>query len=123
MSLAEPSAAFPAPRRARSTIIAIGVGIVLLMHVVQPILLRHYEPTSFRQLSSSLVSTLMRAHRTWLINPSRVVELEREAGETSLFVGVAEGQQKTAVSVPVAKERAVAVREALLAGTSGLRQV
>jgi DNA-binding LytR/AlgR family response regulator len=65
----------------------------------------------------------MRVHRNWLINPSRVVELERDAGETTLFVGVVEGTEKTGVRVPVAKERAVEVRDALLAGTRGIRQM
>lgn len=74
-------------------------------------------------IGASFGRTLMRVHRNWLVNPSRVVELDREGGETNLFVGIVDGQQKVGVRVPVAKERAVAVRDALLAGTSGLRQV
>jgi two-component system, LytTR family, response regulator LytT len=64
---------------------------------------------------------LLRAHRNWLVNPARVLEFERGAGETTLLVG--SGQPwAPGVRVPVAKERAVAVRDALLSGTRGVRQ-
>ncbi len=65
--------------------------------------------------------TLLRVHRNWLINPARVLELERESGETSVLVGSAEGAQTSGVRVPVAKERAVSVRQALLSATRGVR--
>jgi DNA-binding LytR/AlgR family response regulator len=74
-------------------------------------------------IGASFGRTLMRVHRNWLINPSRVVELERENGDTNLLVGVVDGTDKTGVRVPVAKERAVAVRDALLAGTRGIRHI
>jgi two-component system, LytTR family, response regulator LytT len=72
-------------------------------------------------IGASFGRTLLRVHRNWLVNPTRVVELQRETGETSLFVGVVAGSQKFGVRVPVAKERVVPVREALLAGTRGIR--
>lgn len=74
-------------------------------------------------IGASFGRTLLRVHRNWLVNPSRVVELDRDGGETSLWVGVSEGTDKTGVRVPVAKERAAAVRDALLADTRGIRHV
>lgn len=65
--------------------------------------------------------TLLRVHRNWLVNPARVLELEREGGDTSLFVGVADAREKSGVRVPVAKERASEVRDALLSATRGIR--
>jgi DNA-binding LytR/AlgR family response regulator len=75
-------------------------------------------------LSSIAVSfgrTLLRVHRNWLVNPARVMELDRGAGETSLLVGTAEGSEQNGVRVPVAKERAVAIRDLLLSSTRGIR--
>jgi DNA-binding LytR/AlgR family response regulator len=74
-------------------------------------------------IESSFGRTLLRVHRNWLINPSRVLELERDAGDTSVYVGHALGAEKSGVRVPVAKERAVAVRDALLTGARGVRHV
>jgi DNA-binding LytR/AlgR family response regulator len=71
---------------------------------------------------ASFGRTLLRVHRNWLINPTRVLELEKEGGETSLFVGDVEGAERRGLRVQVSKEKAVAVREALLAGTRGIRQ-
>ena len=62
-------------------------------------------------------------HRNWLINPTRVLELDRDAGGTSVFVGSAAAAAGSGVRVPVAKERAAAVRDALLQGARGIRQV
>ena len=64
-------------------------------------------------LSTTLPRFERRPRRLPLINPLRVVELEREAGETSLLVGVVEGSEKMGVRVSVANERSVAVRDAL----------
>jgi two-component system response regulator LytT len=74
-------------------------------------------------IGSSFGRTLLRVHRNWLINPSRVLELERDAGDTSVFVGRALAAGTSGVRVPVAKDRAVAVRDALLAGARGVRHV
>jgi DNA-binding LytR/AlgR family response regulator len=73
-------------------------------------------------IASSFGKTMLRVHRNWLVNPARVVELEREAGETRLLVGtVVAGQEASGVRVPVAKERAAAVRDALMATARGVR--
>lgn len=70
-------------------------------------------------IGASFGRTLTRVHRNWLINAARVLELDREGGETTLLVGAAE---QNPVSVPVAKERALVVREMLLERTRGLRR-
>jgi DNA-binding LytR/AlgR family response regulator len=72
-------------------------------------------------ISVSFGRTLLRVHRNWLVNPSRVLELERLAGETTLLVGHAEGGQASGIRVPVAKDRAAAVRDALLSVAPGVR--
>jgi two-component system response regulator LytT len=74
-------------------------------------------------IGASFGRTMLRVHRNWLVNPGRVVELARDSGETRLFVGTAIGADKTGVTVPVAKERAVAVRDALLSSARGVRHI
>ncbi len=73
-------------------------------------------------ISSSFGRTLLRVHRNWLINAGRVLELERGAGDMSLFVGSVAGGDRTGVRVPISKERATEIRELLLAGARGVRQ-
>jgi DNA-binding LytR/AlgR family response regulator len=63
--------------------------------------------------------SLVRVHRNWLVNASRVVEFERASGEVTLLVGSADGVR--GLRVPVAKERAAAVREMLMASARGIR--
>jgi DNA-binding LytR/AlgR family response regulator len=74
-------------------------------------------------IAASFGRTLLRVHRNWLVNPARVVELERDGKETSLVVGMVDDLGKSHLRVPVAKERAVAVRDALLSGTRGIRHL
>jgi DNA-binding LytR/AlgR family response regulator len=74
-------------------------------------------------IAVSFGSNLLRVHRNWLINPMRVIALEREAGGTSVFVGSAHAGAGSGVRVPVSKERAAAVRDALLQGARGIRQI
>jgi two-component system, LytTR family, response regulator LytT len=69
-------------------------------------------------IAVSFGRTLLRVHRNWLINPPRVLELSRAEGETILLLGSTEA---TSVEVPVAKERAPAIREALLSAAPGVR--
>src|SRR5262249_58451034 len=40
-------------------------------------------------IARSFGRTLVRIHRNWLVNAARVIELERDAGEMTLFVGAA----------------------------------
>jgi DNA-binding LytR/AlgR family response regulator len=64
-------------------------------------------------VEASFGRTLLRVHRNWLVNVDHVKELEGAGSETELLVG----DQR----VPVARERAQAVREALMQGTLGIR--
>lgn len=77
---------------------------------------------SLATIGSSFGRTLIRVHRNWLVNTSRVLELEREAGDIALFVGAITGGERAGVRVPVAKERAGEIRDLLLAGACGIRQ-
>jgi two-component system response regulator LytT len=77
---------------------------------------------SLAAIEASFGRTFVRVHRQWLVNASHIKELERDGDETRLFVGPALGDEKKGVRVPVARERAAAVRNALLANTAGLRR-
>ena len=69
-------------------------------------------------IAASFGRTLLRVHRNWLVNPSRVLEFERDAGETSILVG----NMTSTVRVPISRERTQAVRELLLANATGVRR-
>lgn len=68
---------------------------------------------SLSAVEASFGRTLLRVHRNWLVNADHVKELEGAGSETELLVGD--------LRVPVARERAQAVREALMQGTLGIR--
>jgi DNA-binding LytR/AlgR family response regulator len=71
---------------------------------------------SLAAIEASFGRTLLRAHRSWLVNVDHVQELEGHGSETELRVGAA-----GALRVPVARDRAQAVRAALLGNATGLR--
>lgn len=75
---------------------------------------------SLSAIEASFGRKLTRVHRSWLVNPTFVKELEREGSETRLLVGAAVGQP--GVHVPVARERAQELRDLLLANATGLRR-
>ncbi len=77
---------------------------------------------SLAAIEASFGRTFVRVHRQWLVNASHIKELERDGDETRLFVGPALGDDKRGVRVPVARERAAAVRNALLSNATGLRR-
>jgi two-component system response regulator LytT len=68
---------------------------------------------SLSAVEASFGRTLLRVHRNWLVSADHVKELEGTGSETELLVGD--------LRVPVARERAQAVREALMQGTLGIR--
>jgi two-component system response regulator LytT len=68
---------------------------------------------SLAAIEASFGRAFVRTHRSWLVNADHVLELEGAASDAQLLVGE--------LRVPVARERATAVREALLANTSGIR--
>jgi DNA-binding LytR/AlgR family response regulator len=65
---------------------------------------------SLSAIESSFGRAFLRVHRNWLVNADRVRELAFDAGERTLFVG-SELDDPSGVRVPVARERAAAVRE------------
>jgi two-component system, LytTR family, response regulator LytT len=77
---------------------------------------------SLSAIEASFGRALTRVHRNWLVNAAYIRELERDGGETRIFVGVGIGPERRGVSVPVARERAQSVREMLLASATGLRR-
>lgn len=77
---------------------------------------------SLASIESSLGSSMTRVHRSWLVNLAFVRELSREGAETWLFVGEGIGATQKGVQVPVARERASAIRELLLSNTTGVRR-
>jgi two-component system, LytTR family, response regulator LytT len=77
---------------------------------------------SLTAIEASFGRAFLRIHRRWLVNASHIKELERDGDETRLFVGRALSQDSQGIRVPVARERAAAVRGALLANATGLRR-
>ncbi|MBK7402411.1 MAG: response regulator transcription factor [Myxococcales bacterium] len=66
---------------------------------------------------------LLRVHRNWVVNLDHVKELLRDGGDSEIFVGEGLDEQAGAgIRVPVARERAQAVRDSLLSDATGLRR-
>lgn len=65
---------------------------------------------SLSAVEASFGRSLLRVHRSWLVSADNVKELEGTGSETELLVGD--------LRVPVARERARAVRDAFDAGDS-----
>ncbi|HEX8111177.1 MAG TPA: LytTR family DNA-binding domain-containing protein, partial [Kofleriaceae bacterium] len=79
---------------------------------------------SLSAIEASIGHALLRAHRNWLVNADHVRELEGHGSDTELLVGAASGEpggELAGVRVPVARDRAQAVREALLRNAMGIR--
>jgi DNA-binding LytR/AlgR family response regulator len=68
---------------------------------------------SLSSIESSFGRALLRVHRNWLVNASAVKELCLDGGERTLFVG-ATLEDPAGLTVPVARERAGAVKERLV---------
>lgn len=77
---------------------------------------------SLAAIESSFGRTLTRVHRNWLVNLAYVKELERDGGETTLFVGTGVGDNGQGIVVPVSRDRAQALRDSLLANATGVRR-
>jgi two-component system response regulator LytT len=78
---------------------------------------------SLAAVEASFGRAFVRAHRNWLVSAAHIKELDRDGHETRLFVGASVAEGGKGVWVPVARERSAAVREMLLANTTGLRRV
>jgi two-component system, LytTR family, response regulator LytT len=77
---------------------------------------------SLAAVESSFGRAFVRVHRNWLVNSMHIKELERDGHETKLFVGAGVADASKGVRVPVARERAAAVRDMLLTNATGLRR-
>jgi DNA-binding LytR/AlgR family response regulator len=77
---------------------------------------------SLAAIEASIGRGFLRVHRSWLVSSSYIRELERDGSETRLFVGSGLGPEQPGIFVPVARERAQAVRELLLANSTGVRR-
>jgi DNA-binding LytR/AlgR family response regulator len=77
---------------------------------------------SLAAVEASFGRAFVRVHRNWLVNSTHIKELERDGHETKLFVGAGVADAGKGVRVPVARERAAAVREMLLTNATGLRR-
>ncbi len=77
---------------------------------------------SLAAIEGSFGRTLLRVHRSWLVNAAYVKELERDGSETRLFVGLGIGADRQGVQVPVSRDRAQSLRELLLANATGVRR-
>ena len=77
---------------------------------------------SLTVIEASFGRTLTRVHRNWLVNLAYVKELERDGGETTLFVGTGVGDNGQGIIVPVSRDRAQALRDSLLANATGVRR-
>jgi len=73
---------------------------------------------SLSAILSSFGKQLLRTHRNWLVNVNHVRELTRDSGEVELLLGAADE-----LRVPVARDSAQKVRDALLAEATGVRRV
>src|SRR5262249_23209728 len=71
-------------------------------------------------VEASIGRTLLRVHRSWLVNVEHVRELDGHGSETELVVGSPIGEQG-GVRVPVSRDRAQAVRGTLLSSAMGIR--
>jgi DNA-binding LytR/AlgR family response regulator len=78
---------------------------------------------SLAAVEASFGRAFVRVHRNWLVNAAHIKELERDGHETRLFVGPGVADAGQGVTVPVARERAAALREMLLANATGLRRL
>jgi two-component system, LytTR family, response regulator LytT len=77
---------------------------------------------SLAAIEASAGAGFTRVHRNWLVNRNQIKALERSAGNTILFVGIAIGQEGLGIQVPVARTRAASLRDELLANAIGVRR-
>ena len=77
---------------------------------------------SLSAVEASFGRAFVRVHRNWLVNATHIKELERDGHETKLFIGSSVAEAGRGVRVPVARERAAALREMLLTNATGLRR-
>jgi DNA-binding LytR/AlgR family response regulator len=77
---------------------------------------------SLQSLESTFGSRFRRVHRNWLVAAQHIRVLDRDSGETWLFIGQRYDGEGAGVRVPVARDRAQSVRDWLLTSTPGVRK-
>jgi len=76
---------------------------------------------SLDTVANSFGRTLFRVHRNWLVNEDHILELEREDGDVAVWVGN-RTPNTPKIRVPVARDRAAAVRTHLIEDSIGIRR-
>ncbi len=74
---------------------------------------------SLDTIAASFGHDFLRVHRNWLVSEDHILELERDAGESTLLVGKG---AVTPLRVPVARDRAAPLKARLLDEAIGLRR-
>jgi two-component system, LytTR family, response regulator LytT len=82
---------------------------------------RYEIDLSLSAVEASIGRTLLRVHRSWLVNVEHVRGLEGYGSETELLVGSPGVDPQGGVRIPVSRDRAQGVRETLMASTMGIR--
>jgi DNA-binding LytR/AlgR family response regulator len=77
---------------------------------------------SLAAIEESLGGRLFRVHRNWLVSLAFVKALERDGGGATVTVGSHFADEARSVRAPVSRQRAKALREALLRNATGLRR-
>jgi two-component system response regulator LytT len=81
---------------------------------------RYEIDLSLSAVEASIGRSLLRVHRSWLVNVEHVRELEGYGSETELLVG-SPTSGKEGMRIPVSRDRAQAVREILVSSAAGIR--
>jgi two-component system, LytTR family, response regulator LytT len=114
--------------RRRRTLVFLSTADIWAFEALERLALVHSAHGTFEiDLSLSTVELsfgrqFLRVHRNWLVNTLHVRELDRESGESTLRVGAGYAPEDRNILVPVARDRAQAVREHLLRSTVGIRR-
>jgi len=113
--------------RNKRNLVFLQLNEVWAMEAAQGMSLVHSERGTFDidlsldSIAATFGKFFPRVHRNWLVNEEHILELEREAGETAVFVGGrANGAPR--LRVPVARDRAAALRTRLVDDGVGIRK-
>jgi two-component system, LytTR family, response regulator LytT len=77
---------------------------------------------SLASIEATCGPPFIRVHRNWLVNLAWVRQLDRESGDTTLYLGRGLEASREGLRVPVARERAQQIRDALLLTAAGIRR-
>jgi DNA-binding LytR/AlgR family response regulator len=132
LEIPTPTAPWPsAPRvvaRRRGALVFLDMGEIWAFEAAERLTFVHSRHGTFdidvslAAIETSAGAGFARVHRNWLVNRGQIKTLERSAGNTILFVGIAVGQEGLGIQVPVARTRATSLRQELLANAIGVRR-